>query len=289
MQEIIAKAGMRKDEIIDRLERDADTLEIQLLSTNSDAPEMYLQYADKIHAIHTTLDSSTNRNVNFEDMDVWATENMEDAFRLAQFFSEEKRMVGVVMHLHTGCLYLERHHMFNPAFLRLEMMLKKYPNTYVLIENAMLASHGIFGPGFNSREFSNCVRKIRNMSSFPDRVFSIIDTTHAKSSAIIESQVFREKLWTDIYESWFRDSSDTIKEIHLSNCINLGLKREEHSVDFNAEDIASREFFGMSMEMIKAYAPESNICIDVSEKDYLHAEHFSHIYDMIKKYKVKAA
>lgn len=289
MYEIIAKTEMKRDEFIDRLSRGADSLEIQLLPKKSEDPELLLPYADKVRTIHSTLDYASNRSVDFEDMDYWASANLDDAFRLAQFFSQGKRMIGIVIHLHTGLKYLEDHNMFEPAFLRLEATLKKYPNTYILIENGMLANHDTFSPGFNSKQFSDTVRKVREMSSVPDRIFSLIDTTHAKSNSIIEAQIFRKALWTDIYESWFRDASDTLREIHFANCIDLGLDKGEHGVDFNTEDQASREFFRLSMGMVDTYAPESLMCIEVSEKDYKHAENFSHIRGMIQRYKIKAA
>ncbi len=289
MYEIVAKTEMRKAEFIDRLKRGADSLEIQLLPKPNDNMKLLLPYTDKVHVVHTMLDHGIGREVEFEDMDDWAVAQLDEGFKIAQAFSQRKRMVGVVMHLQTGYTYLKQHQMFQPAFLKLETMLEKYPNTYALIENGMIVGkNNGFNVGFNGREFAECVRKIREMSRYPDRIFSLLDTTHTKSNAIIESQIFRKALWEDIYESWFKDASDTLREIHFANCINLGIGEGEHAVDFK-DDIASREFFKLSMKMAENYCSNGILCIEVYEKNYMYAKNFSHIRSMIQKYKVKAA
>lgn len=255
-----------------------DAVEIQLLPAyDSVKPSDFrLKF---VYSVHSLLDSSEGYDVDIADMRDYNLGNIYKAFKFADAIGEQQgNKVGVVLHSALGYSELIKYGLLQQSALRLGLALTSFKNTFVLIENGITASTD----GFDmSKVVDGLLQELGN--NYADRVFSVLDTTHALISSkmlTLDGSDTREA-----FEDYFKgySSSGYCREIHFANCIGWGKTPDTHGVDFRNVE-RDKQYFGRLCQLVHQYLPNANICVEVRENNYIQPKAYSHIYNMLRSW-----
>lgn len=256
-----------------------DAVEIQLLP----APHDYVKPSDfngkKVYSVHSMLDSTEGYDVDIADMRDYNLGNIYQAFKFADAIGvQQGNKVGVILHSKLGYSELLKYGLIQQSAFRLGLALTSFRNTFALIENGVTASTD----GLDmSRVVGGLLQELGD--NYTDRIFSVLDTTHALMSSkmvTLDGSDTRET-----FEDYFKgySSSGYCREIHFANCIDWGRTLETHGVDFR-DTKRDNQYFGRLCQLVHQYLPNANICIEVREDNYIQPKAYSHIYNMLRRW-----
>lgn len=86
------------------------------------------------------------------------------------------------------------------------------------------------------------------------------------------------------YRNFFEVFGPYCKEIHMSDRKGHGVLIPHHGIAFDRYEFDSAARFDWTLSYIDRYMPNAELCIEVSEKDYIKAENFSKMMELIKEY-----
>lgn len=250
------------NDIEDKFNNGLDMLELELSEDN-----MNLRldgYEDKIYSISNRL-NSYRKTILLEDDDKKANEYMEIIFKKADAIGKKSdRRVGVIVENDIGVEKLKNIGVLKKIYDKIERLLSIYDNTELLIENSNFkCGMSIYSNALLSSEYISVIEELRKIEVCKDRVYGLLNIMNAMASSKMLEMLYGKVDWL-YYEDYFKDYASLVKYIRFGNIINKGLYNNEYDVGFRDGNSDDEKFFKFTLDMIKRYIPNSNICIGVS-------------------------
>ncbi len=279
----IAKSAFKKDNILDKVNKGSDGIEIQLLDPKKEIcllddykVENYLRNCN-IRSIHMPLDSKTDNNYNIETP--CGKEMFEKTLNLAEKFSQfYGQRINVVCHMELSIKQQQEHEMYEEAKQFLIRNLEKYKNIDVNLENVTIRHMGVY-------DNATLVREI-NMPNFG----TTLDICHALITQSVTGYLTSEGKYENQYykyetlEKAFEQNNGVCRWIHLNNASNKGQGygvEKGHSCIFEKDNLNDILTLLKTLNFANSQGIEE-ICIEVYEDDYLNSQNFVKMVELCK-------
>ncbi|MDF2879677.1 MAG: hypothetical protein K0R54_234 [Clostridiaceae bacterium] len=281
---ILAKSIIDKNNIIDKVRKGCNNLEIQLFSdfinkNNDELVEEIKSVCCNVFAVHMPLIDSEEVNLEY-----FTNDRYEELFFKVCEFSQMladcyKHEITIIIHNGFSLpMYEKIPELFYTLIEIFDTAIDEYKNINFAFENILpfiikkdiplisrsgfLNENAIIAKFFNE----NCIKSVFG---------TVLDTCHAMITMRILNKLFDEEPVVkdkkyDL-EYYFRENKDTIKVIHLANVEELGYKPLQHGAPFLEQDI---NILKEIMNLYEKYSYECFITIEVFEKDYLNSVNF---------------
>ena len=271
----IAKSAFIKENIMDKVNKGSDGIEIQLLNPKNEICtcsdyriENYLRNCN-IVSIHTPLDNKTDCNYNIETPEGQKelVKSLVLADKFSQFYGQR---MNVVCHMELSIKQQKELGIYEKVKDFLCENLDKYKNIDISLENVTIRHSGVYDNTILVREI--------NKENFG----TTLDICHALMSKSItgfltdkgkcESNYYKYETLTNA----FRYNSGVLKWVHLNNAANFGQGYgvgKGHGCIFNKDNINDMNTLVKVLNYVKDEKLE-NICIEVYEEDYLNSQNF---------------
>lgn len=272
----VFKAILNVDQIRAKCEQlDAKHFEIQLLEDNIDNAgdlitklSICLPYMEDVVSVHTALTTNyamlPGGNCDLHNLENTVTyRTLEDAAVVAQVCSSNyNHQVAVVIHNSLSYNSFMICNSLREEIIRLlRKVLTRYPNVDLWIENVtpICDEERIY---FRDGVLDDAVYIAGYLSQiFGNRVHTVFDTCHA----ITTDRIIKGNLGKDVLDDLFAKYSDSCREVHFSNVINLGYNEGEHGCGFTDKDY---ELFDYLMRNITSKFRRAYLCYEIYEDDY---------------------
>lgn len=204
---------------------------------------------------------------------------------LANMFSEHyDNRVGVVLHNEVPSKYMEWFpEIYNDIRLNVKMWSDIYPNLDFYIENVVPfrttkdKSTFCYHPGGTFDDNVKLVESLRRDVTNCN-IYTLLDTAHAMITMHAEERMFHNEniiIPGQTIRDYMVRYKDTIKYMHLADGISLGLRPNQHGVSFNEY---RHNILENILELYKELGFTCDICLEVTESDYLARDNFKDDY-----------
>ena len=272
----VYKAILNVDQIKAQCEQlNATHFEIQLLENNiNNARDLInklsicLPYMEDVVSVHTALTTNyamlPGGNCDLHNLENTATYKvLEDAAVVAQVCSRNyNHPVAVVIHNSLSYSEFMICNSLREELIRLlRNVLTRYPNVDLWIENVtpICNEERVY---FRDGVLNDAVYIAEYLSQiFGNRVHTVFDTCHA----ITTDRIIKDNLGKEVLDDLLTKYSDSCREVHFSNVINLGYNAGEHGCGFTDKDY---ELFDYLMRNITSKLRHAHLCYEIYEDDY---------------------
>lgn len=296
---INAKSGLMLSQILDRMGKGAEGIEIQLveefdlLRHTKEGFQSYIdpqllswmgqkeQHNGYIEAVHAPLVQQQDYVIEFKESEGV----IRQSAALAQWIAEvQHKDVSVIVHTREDVERLRSYGRLEEIQRFVNSLLTEYPNISLLFENLTFLTfspklqgmeiHSPFQISNGTIRFSN-IELVKCLDN--PRCGTVIDTCHV----IMTQNLFanwREYYQTDVFninvmEAIFQQSKPYNKLIHLNNAISHG-QQQFHGLPFQEERREDMEKLNQIMRLYRQYGNSCAITIEVREEDYNNAVNF---------------
>ncbi len=273
----IAKSAWGVENVLDKLERGAAGIEIQLLNPdNEKCLEMGYKVEDAfklfpIVCIHTPLNAKTDCNYNIETPR-GQIEFIRTLFLAEKLMDKTSSRMNIVCHMNLGIKVLQELEILYRTmdFIAIQALL--HPNVIINVENVVNRMTGVY---------DNTIL-VRNIN-LPN-VGTVIDTCHALMSENFTGKITDNGAHTNVdftyqpLEECFKQNKDVCRWIHLNNAINTGEllgTGDGHSTPFSSDNKEDMETLTRILKLYKTLDLKPAICLEVKEEDYFNCVNFS--------------
>lgn len=267
---VYAKSALREELMKRKLELGADALEVQLIKEKLEpVPGMPVKVVHSIlHPTCVDLDRCTE--------DPWTTLQMEEAYRVAEFY-------GAAMLVHCGTNFDS---IPKRTLIDIVHVLELHKDTELLVENVIPFRE--FEPqvsmrvgNFNPDATPEIVRQLRKLTG-RDNIHSVLDTCHAEMTIkFIESALAPGRRPSVTLEDYFKAHEDTIGLYHFSQIVGDGLGKSHAQPFWDGEH--DNQTMRWYLELYKKYGHEAPITLEVAETDYAVSNGFGSSYKILRR------
>lgn len=290
---INAKAALVKEQIEDRINKGANTLEIQLLDETQTDKEIDMSLINNIDvcAIHMPL-------INGKDYDVETVEGREIFKKVCTLASKianiKNHNIIIVVHTSTPLFKLKEFGIENVLVTTIQEMIDKYSNIEIAIENTTLYDF-IPKKGVLCRQnpcyIENGRIKLSNVELAKavgrDRCGVCFDTCHAlmteahlrRDNKLFEEYIYNVCNGKRIFTALFEESAPMLKLIHLAYSENHGYN-EYHGMPFTGQEFIVLNYINGLYEKYNIDCP---VTIEVYEKNLFDAKNYVLTREEIEK------
>lgn len=243
----------------------------------------------KIISIHTPLDSG--RSVNIEDiLSDEGFKQIKDTMRLADKISTMQGTDKIHMVIHTelddvGNSYYD--FLIQEIACILDKLMHQYTRVHIAIENTMMLNNYKGTPIFTNSTNNNIIvmKSMQAVSNCPRRFGVVIDNCHAnlndKLLGLVQSVNPSIKNLSRT-EDLFRQAGEDTVIIHLSDITGFGYEEFNHGIG-HKDSKESRARLKETLNQILKYAPNAEVVIEVTEKDYRNRPDAMQTYRLAKE------
>lgn len=276
----IAKASFDDVQIMDRLERGADAIEIQIGNPKTDpfmtggGLDISLDPLPFIYSIHTPLWEGYDYPID-TDMGMHLLKKVSD--RADVIVELTKQPLIIVCHLYLSVTDMKNAGLYKPLVKQMRKLADRHPGLTYVIENV---TRRLADPFDNARLAEKIDRK---------NVGSCLDTCHAMMTihnlhmltvgACNPTGANDYKEYT--MEDAFRACKSSCMHLHLANAINTGDGigyGNGHGVAFTMDTQAELENI---LDLYEQFGYDMPVVLEVKEDDYTKAENFSSMLKML--------
>jgi len=278
---IIAKSSFHKENILDKINKGCDGIEIQLFDLNESCLDENYKIDNffknyNIVAIHTPLDLTNDFNFDIETPrgKQALTKTLNLAEKFSQFYGKQ---IDVICHMGLSIRTQKELEIYEQNKEFLINQLNNFKDININLENVTIRL-------INPFDNVDLVKEI-NLKNFK----TTFDVCHALiTQKVLENITYnckdeRYKYFT--FDEMLEINSGVCNWIHLNNAKDLGSgygRGKGHGVIFeeNKKDIEilTKTLNFAVQENLK------NICIEVREDDYLNCQNFLKMKELCKKY-----
>lgn len=289
---INAKSKLNKEQFEAKVEKNADSFEIQLIEEMNSKNFNIQNYQEelkkyKIRAIHMPL-------YKYHDYDIEKVESQkilkkvcllaEEIIDFQNNFFKENEKILVVVHLNISFQLLKEYGLLNRLKKLILELINKYPNIEIGIENVTSINYikelgtfnfnnGLYLEEFQFK-FSN-IELVKEINH--ERCGIVIDTCHLlmnkKVMKKIQKYLKNEIVLDNFIEEYFKQGSQYVKLIHLNYCESHGFHKY-HGLAFDKKDKKSMKYLKEIMDLYFKYNYSCMITLEVNEEDYLNCVNF---------------
>ncbi len=279
----IAKSAFKQSNIMDKINKGCDGVEIQLLNPEN---EICLEKGYKIEkflkdcnivSIHTPLVAETDNNFNIETpcgKDGFI-KSIELADKFSQFYG---RRMNLVCHMDLSIKQQIELGIYEQTKEFLLENLEKYKNIDVNLENVTIRDMGVYDNVVLVKELNK------------ENLWTTLDICHALMTESATGYFTSEGKYENEYyeyetlEKAFEKNKDVCKWIHLNNATNegegYGVGRGHGSI-FNPNNVNDVSTLLKTLRFADTIGLE-NICIEVREDNYLDSQNFLQTMNLCK-------
>lgn len=273
----IAKSQWALPHILDKLERGADGIEIQLL--NPDTEEcLRLDYKIPeefkilpIKCIHLPLNAQTDCNYDIETP-IGQRAFIKSIILAEKLIDKTGSKMNIVCHMTQDIKTMNELEILDKTYEFIATQAMLHPNCNINIENVTRRTMGIYDNAVFARSLN-----------LPN-VGTVIDTCHSMISEFITGQITEYGKTSNEYykfvtiEDAFKENKDICRWIHLNNAnMDDGFygKGKGHGVPFDINNKEDMEKLTKVLKLYKTLDFKAPLCLEVREDNYLHSENFS--------------
>ena len=251
-----AKSAWSVDEIEEKLKRETDGIEIQLLTLDPEK-EMSVklpdEYIDKIQAVHTPL-------VNGYDYPIDGAAGFKFLLAMCEHMPFKREGLHIICHHHGG-MFKRDTVWYEDIVMSMRTLADKYPWCVFCIENPSLK--------LNKWDNDN-VLLVKDIDK--KNVYTCLDTCHA----LIAERVVGVSL-----EDHFRANKDICRHVHLCNAVKADKeygRGKGHGVPFSGKDDPDLKRI---IDLYRGHNFVTDVVYEVREDDYLNCVNYSLMKDMV--------
>lgn len=268
--DLVCKSTVRTKELLYKRSLGFNSVEIHLLSWDD------------------VVDLEFLHSIGFKLINVHSVIEQGDAFLFEDFANEAKvsKMECFLKKIPTpiNMVVHSENELPEEAFLKavrvLERLKVNYGTTVLLENSSMLKLSGKRGLTLDTLHtptgVPTVVKKINTLSTVPNLVYSLLDTTHAVCSIRIAELFNYGERYT--LEDYVKEFSSTIHTCHLANCKGCGIGAKFHGVGF--QDNESDLQYHLDL-FDKYWVNKPHMVLEFSEEDYSNCVNLMHCKNYI--------
>jgi hypothetical protein len=296
---ILAKSAPIKEQILDKIDKGCDGIEIQLLKDFFEEEYNANYFFEKIKnienldvkVVHLPFCESKEFNLEFFEMHNYKKTFLK-AVKLSQLLADFYKH-NIIIVIHNG-FKLEQYLKIPSLLYYIEELfdecLLRYPNVEYAFENILpfVLNKDRDPSSRNGFLYDNVDLAIYFNRRFSTNVFgTVVDTCHFMITERIFKSVFSEK-YSDVVENIslekiFEKNKDIIKLFHLANAKNLGYDFKEHGCSFK-ENNEDNEFLNNFFKLYEKYVDDAYITLEIIEDNYLDSKGYLETKNCIQKF-----
>ena len=309
----VAKAAPVESQIIDRINRGFEYVELQLVETNTDPGdivELIDKYSDKIKVVgvHSPIVHTKHPELDCVNLECISNRNVYNllkySFTIANKIGELYQTpdipftyIPVIVHTSFSELQWEYYSSLTDSVFRImNNLMFDHPHVSVSIENVIPTYNNLrMSNGFFFEDVVVAKEKLQDamFESFRDRVACTFDTCHSWiSEAVIRA--LRNRFPGDgivsVADRGYYFLEDIVKfnkhieRIHVASCKGMGSGKGRHGCSLADEGTLSRHFISVLYETLNKLPKNKKvpyIVLEVTEDDYESAVSTEESRDLI--------